>query len=107
MEQVATPFDLREVTVAGQKVYARPTAWDREMVDSEGRDAQDNPAVPTQFETACPECGNLVQFSADLLTVKCQNCGKGEDSRAITKAVVTAPAVVDFPNPFKIPETFA
>ena len=77
--KVVSPFDLFEIHIGNESNSARPIAWDREMADGEGRDAKGEFAIPIEYETVCPHCGQMVHFKAGLNALKCPECGKGED----------------------------
>lgn len=78
-------YELIEIRIKNEDVFARPVAWDREIYDGFGNDKSGNPVNPTEFQATCPHCGNLVHFaSKDIYkddknksNVKCFICGAG------------------------------
>jgi len=79
MVDVKTPYDLKPIVIKGVTIMARPVAWDRPMIDNEGHVEKDVFAEATEYETACPHCGQLVRFSAAKEQIKCPECKAGED----------------------------
>jgi hypothetical protein len=71
-----TPFDLIDITIGEEKIQARPIEWDY--------DENDNPDMPTKYETTCPACSQMMHFEAfEIMAppynyVICNNCGAGE-----------------------------
>ena len=85
-------FELSEIIINGLLAPARPVAWDREMADGEGRDANGEFAIPTEYECTCPHCGNMVHFEAVFEALQCPECGVGQNV-----------PIVQFAPPFQDP----
>ena len=66
---MSTPYDLLEVSIKGEVVAARPTAWDRDPENIRGEDAAGEMMVPIQYMVTCPHCAGLVEFKPDNLFV--------------------------------------
>lgn len=81
MDQVEPvgPYDRIEVLVGDETIHARPVKWNSEIVDGEGYNADGELAKPIEYEGVCPECGQMIHFSANLKSAKCSECGVGED----------------------------
>ena len=90
------PFDLSSVDVGGVIVDARPIEWDAEMVDGEGHNAAGEYVKPVKYETACPHCGQLIQFTPST-SIKCQECRRGTD--VILAEFIPEPFESPFCNP--------
>ena len=95
-----TPYSLYQILIDGVEVNARPIAWSSEMVDGEGHDSAGNLVVPTEYETACPHCGQMVHFSAGLSGVKCAECGRGQNI-GVTPIMPVVPL-----SPFQEPDEY-
>ncbi len=94
MGTVMTPYDKILIKVGSEEVYARPIEWDGEIVDAEGHKEDGEMAVPTMYESSCPDCSQMVIFKTNHKSVKCPHCGSGED-------VID---IVEFPEIFQEPE---
>jgi hypothetical protein len=74
-----TTYQIIDVDVGDETVPCRPTKWDREIEDGEGRDKNGEHAIPTEYETTCPNCGQLIVIVANLQAAKCSECEVGTD----------------------------
>ena len=72
-------YQIVDIDVGDKTVPCRPTKWDREIDDGEGRDKDGEYAMPIEYETACPHCGQLISIDAKLQAAKCSECGVGDD----------------------------
>lgn len=75
-DKAVVPFDRLIVVIAGYELTARPIAFIYDNLN--------NPVDATLFETTCPECGNLIQFTRnDVINinnemhVNCVKCDYG------------------------------
>jgi hypothetical protein len=78
-ESIKTPYDLIEITLDSEAITARPVSWNEEIVDNEGHIADGSVAIPAEFETSCPYCGDMILFGAGFKQIKCPHCARGED----------------------------
>lgn len=94
-----SPYDMIEVQIGSELVYARPIEWDTDPIDNEGKINDDEFIMPTKYETTCPNCGNMVHFKNGLCSVKCLECKVGDDlSNDVPNMVII--------DPFCIPGEF-
>lgn len=61
-------YDLKEITIGGIAVLARPISWSS-MPTGNGSD--DELIVPTEYMTTCPLCSQLLKFN--IVKIKCDN----------------------------------
>lgn len=66
---MTTCYQLIDVQIGNQQTQARPVAWDREIWDGNGNDKNGEPVKPTEFNTTCPFCANLIHFNVDELYI--------------------------------------
>ena len=56
------PYDLLEVQMYDEILFARPIAWDEEDADGFGNNEKGEPVKPVRWMSTCPKCGQLVEF---------------------------------------------
>lgn len=93
---MTTCYEFIDVKLLGERIQARPVAWDREICDGFGNDKNGTPVVAIEFHATCPYCGNLVHFSkSDVYkdsfgedNIKCLTCHRGNEAVASASTVV-------------------
>lgn len=93
---MTNPFDLKEVRVGTEVLFARPFEWDREHADGNGNDKFGNPILPTKFMTTCPKCSQLINFgpkdiffsTKGLESIACPGCMAGAEQAPVAAVVV-------------------
>lgn len=76
---MATPWDLREFTIADQSAFGRPVQWNNEIYSSDGLDENGDAVYAIVYEATCPSCGQLILVDYNLSSVRCAECGEGEN----------------------------
>lgn len=90
------PYDLKEVRLGTEVLYARPIEWDREQADGNGNDKFGNPILPIKFESTCPKCAQLISFGPkDIFfstkgfeSIACTTCSAGAEQAPVAAVVV-------------------
>jgi hypothetical protein len=93
---MTTCYEFIDIKLSGERIQARPVAWDREIYDGEGNDRKGNPVVATEFHATCPYCGNLVHFArTDIYkdsfaedNIKCLMCKRGAEAVGSASTIV-------------------
>lgn len=83
-------YDRIDIFIAGSPLTARPIGFE---MDEKG-----DPLIATQYETTCPECGSVLQFSAldvrvsgeDEVLLGCSECGAGADELKVDDQISVA-----------------
>lgn len=61
------PYELVEITINGQQMTGRPTAFDGEITDfTKMTDGFNKLVHPSELSTVCPDCGQGLQLSVSL-----------------------------------------
>jgi hypothetical protein len=83
MDNEIVAFKLIQVKLKDDEIYGRPVEWDRAIENTDGTDVAGVEAVPTSYETACPQCGQRIEFPPGFSEIQCDICKAGQYVRAI------------------------
>lgn len=78
-EVIKTPYDRKDITIAGEIVSSRPVEWNGEMIDSEGHLADGSLATPIKYETVCPKCSQMIHYEDKYTKIQCPECKVGDN----------------------------